>query len=112
MNQAQLKSVFHQTKVGIVFPKHQAVFGPGGEHAVGFVGAPGDQIIDHHPHVGLGPVQNKGRPFLNLAGGVDAGPQALGRGLFIPGGAVDLTGKNRPETILVSRVGLSWIGLT
>ena len=82
----------HESQIGIVLPKHQAVFRPGGKHPIRFAGSPGHQVVDHHPHICLGSIQDKPGSILNLTGGIDARPHALGRSLLITGSAVDLPG--------------------
>ena len=42
-----------QAQVGIVGPQAKPIFGPRGEHAIGLVGAPGHQVVDHHPDIGF-----------------------------------------------------------
>ena len=48
------------------------------------------QIVDHHGHVGIGPVQRRRFPPEDGAGGAQPRDQPLRRGLFIARGAVDL----------------------
>ncbi len=88
-------SVAHlgQAEVGVVLPEQQAVFGAGGHHAVGFVDALGDQIVDQHAGVAVRAGQAHGRPSGGEERGVDAGAEALCGGFFIAGGAVDLPGE-------------------
>ena len=92
VHQAQVMAPFREAQVGVVLPEEQAVFGPGGEQAVGLPGALGDQIVHQHGHVGLGAVRQEGRAAGHGAGSVDPGPEALGRGLLVARSAVDLPG--------------------
>ena len=69
---------------------------PRGEHAVGLLGAGGDQVVHQHGHVrGVAP-GHEGIELLLPAGDVQGRPQPLGRGLFVTGGAVDLA--RQPQT--------------
>ena len=43
----------HQALVGVVLAQQQAVLGARGHHAVGLVGALGDEVVDEHAGVGL-----------------------------------------------------------
>ena len=51
-----------QSGIGIIHPQMQPGFGPGSEHAIGFVRAFGDQIVDHDPDVGLAAAKTTGFP--------------------------------------------------
>ena len=82
-----------QTERGIVLPQQKAVLGAGGEHSIGFVGALGDQIIDHDPHVGFVALENERFLVKNAEGCVDSGHKALSRSFFISCGSVHLAGK-------------------
>ena len=79
-----------QPPVGVVLPVEEPVLGAGGHHAVGLVGALGDQIVDEHPDVPLIPPEHQRLPPQNLQRRVHPGHKALGGGLLIPGGAVEL----------------------
>ncbi len=81
-----------EAPVGIVAAQHQAVFAAAGEHPVGLAQILGDQVVDQgadvaalagEVHRGLAPHQ---------AGGVESRHQALGGGLLVAGGAVELAG--------------------
>ena len=52
----------------------------------------GHQVVDQHADVGLVAAQDDRRAALHLQRGVDAGHQALGGGLLVAAGAVDLPG--------------------
>ena len=80
------------------------MLGPGGEHAVGFAGALGDEVIDQDGHVGLIAAQEKRRTAGKRQTGVQRRPQALGGGLLVAGGAVYLAGQ------IQSRQGLGFQG--
>ena len=79
-----------QAFVRIVLSQKDAVFGPRGEHAVGFFGAFRHQIVDQHPDVRLASVEGDGLFVPRGTSGVDAGHQPLARGFFVARGAVDL----------------------
>ena len=69
----------------------EAVLRPGGHHPVGLVGTLGHQVIDEHPDVPVSPGEDEGLFPLQLQRRVDAGDEALGGGLLITGGAVELS---------------------
>src|SRR5690606_33814669 len=75
----------------------QAVFGARGEHAIRLGRAVGDQVVDQHAQVGLVAPRRPRFQRAHGARGVDAGEQALGRGLLVTGGAVDLAGEEQPR---------------
>ena len=95
VDQADLAACLGQPCVGVVFAQLQPILGPAGEHAVGLAHAFGDQVIHQHPQVGLVAAQRQRRAALGLQRSVGAGKQALGGGLFVAGGAVDLAGKEQ-----------------
>ena len=91
------ESALGQPLVRVVGAQPQTVLGPAGEHAVGLGDAASDQVVNHHPDVGLGPVEPEvGPAAAGQQGGVESGEQALGRRFFVAGGAVDLTGQEQP----------------
>ena len=57
IHQAQFPALFRETQIGIVLAQEQAVFGPGGEHAIRLLGAQGDEVIHQHAQVGLVPAR-------------------------------------------------------
>ena len=79
--------------VGVVGAEGEAEFGAAGEHAVGFGGGFGDEVVDHDADVGLVAGEDEAVFALDFAGGVDAGDEALAGGFFVAGGAVDLAGE-------------------
>ena len=86
-----------QPLVGIVGPQHKAVLGARRKHAVGLRRPQGHQVVDHDADIGLRPVEDEAVATARRQGGVDAGHQALGGGLFIAGGAVNLPGQEQPR---------------
>ena len=93
VHQPQLAAGFGQAQIRVVLPQQQAVFGPAGEHAVGFRGPAGDQVVYQHADIRL---VAAGTPRLSLfdpQGGVDARHQPLTRRFLIASGAVDLPGE-------------------
>ena len=74
-------------------PQQQAILRAAGEHSVGLVHAPGDQVVDHHADVGLVAAQYQRLLAGKRQGGVDTGHQSLAGGLLVAGGAVDLSGQ-------------------
>ena len=79
--------------VGVVGAEGEAEFGAAGEHAVGFGGGFGDEVVDHDADVGLVAGEDEAVGALDFAGGVDSGDEALAGGFFVAGGAVDLAGE-------------------
>ena len=95
VHQAKTAALLGQTQIGVVLAQLQPVFGPRGEHPVGLGHAPRDQIVDQDAEIGF---VAPGRPALLAAcapGGVDSGEQALGRGLLVSRGSVDLPGEEQ-----------------
>ena len=80
----------------IVGPERQAVLGPRGEHPVRLGDPAGDEIVDHHAEIAVGPpdrdtLQSAGQPRR-----VQPGQQPLRRRLLVARGAVDLPGEKEP----------------
>ena len=76
--------------IRIVFAQQEPVFRPRGKHPVRLPGVLRDEVVDQHADIGLRAIQDQRRFPLDLQGRIDPGHDALGRGLFIPGGPVDL----------------------
>ncbi len=95
VDQTQFTTDGGQTDIGVIFPQQQAIFGAAGEHAIGFAGAQGGEIVHHHAHVGLIPARMPGILVLGTQGGVQTGHQALGCRLFVTGSPVDLAGEEQ-----------------
>ena len=87
------------------------MLGAGSEHAVGLLGAQSHQIVHQHGHVGRVPARREGRQFLFGAGDVQGGPEALGRGFLITGGAVDLPGQPEPRHVFAFQCGAQLHGV-
>ncbi len=64
--QAGIVADLGQAQVGVVLAQEQAVFGPAGHDAVGFVNDLGDQVVDQDADVGLVAAQDDRRAFLHL----------------------------------------------
>ena len=92
--------------IRIILAQEQAILSPAGEHAVGFYGALGHKIVDEHSNIGLVAPENEGVASLHAAGGIDAGDESLGGGLFVSGGAVDLSGEVEVATGLGLEAGM------
>ena len=84
---------FGEAPVGAVVAEEQAVLGSRGVEAVGLGELAGDEVVDHDADVGLGAAELDGVATERQACGVDAGHEALGGGLLVAGGAVDLAGQ-------------------
>ena len=68
----------------------QAVLCPRGHHAVGFVCALGDEVVDEHADIRAVAGEHDGRFAVETSRAIDAGDYALRRRLFIAAAAVDL----------------------
>ena len=88
-----------QSPVGVVRAQGQAVLGPRREHAVRLVDAAGEQVVDQHADVRLVAAEDERLFALELAGGVDAGDDALPGGLLVAAGAVDLPGQEQARDL-------------
>lgn len=82
-NEAEFGGDGREAQVGIVLPKEDAHFCAAGEHAVGFIGAPGDEVVDHDSNVCLVASEDEGRTALCFQGGVCSGDESLCGGFFI-----------------------------
>ena len=92
---AQGAADFRQAHVGIVFAQAQAVLGATGEHAVRFLHALGDQIVDQHAQIRLGAARYPGFLVLRQQGRIQARQHALRGRFLVAGGAVDLAGEEQ-----------------
>ena len=92
-NQTELETNGRQPFIGVVLSKQETILCPTGEHAVWLLSAFGDEIIDENADIGLIPPENEGGLTVNPTGGVDAGYESLGTGLFVSGCAIDLAGQ-------------------
>ena len=82
-----------EPQVGVVGAQTKPVFGPRGKHAIWLRRAPGDQIINHDAYVGLTSVEQKRGRAARVKRRVHPRHHPLGGGLFVAGGAVDLSGQ-------------------
>ena len=82
-----------EAAVGVVLAEEQAIFGTAGEHAVRFVDATGDEVVDQYTDVGLIARQDHWLAPGDGERGVGAGDEALGASFFVAGGAVNLAGQ-------------------
>ena len=80
-----------QTFICVVLSVDQTVFGAGGHHAIGLVGALGDQIVDEGADVAVAAAEDQRFLALNLQRGIDTCHKALYRCFLIAAGAVELT---------------------
>ena len=96
INQAELPAHRGQSIVRVVFAQQQAVFGAARKHAIRLTDATSNQVVDQHAEVGFVTLRIPARQFPRLSRGIDAGQQALRRGFFIAGGAVDLPREEQP----------------
>ena len=79
--------------VGVILSEQDTVLRTGGEHAVRFVDAFCDKIVDEYPYVGFVARQSERLASLSRQSGIGSGDQALACRFFVAGGAVDLAGK-------------------
>src|ERR1700758_1886769 len=79
-----------ESAVRVVNAQVQAELRTRGEHAIGLVGALGDEVVDENARVALGAIHGEGRLTLEPERGIDAGHDALAGGLLISAGSVDL----------------------
>ena len=61
VDEAERAAVRGEAGVGVVDAEVQAELGARGEHAVGLVGALGDEVVDEDAGVGFGAVEGEGR---------------------------------------------------
>ncbi len=99
-----------EAEVGVVGAEVEAVFGPAGEHAVGFGGDAGDEIIEHDTDVGLIAAEANGLLVSGVAGGIQPGDESLPGGFFVAAGAVDLTGEEEAGDGLGHAGGVDLMG--
>ena len=92
-NQTYFVSQRSQTDVGVVLPEQNAIFGPGGEHAIGFVDAFGHQVVDQYADIGFVAFQNDRTLPFHCPVGIDARYQALRRRFLISRRTVNLPGE-------------------
>ena len=92
-NQSDRRRFGRESHVSIVLTQHQAVLGPTGEHPIRLGAATGHEVVHHDAEVGLVAPQNKFRLAFDLQRSVRPSDQPLPGGLFIAGGAIDLTRK-------------------
>ncbi len=92
-DQPDIDAKLSQPLVGIVDAKLQAEFGPRREHAIGLGNAARDEVVDHHPEIGIGTRENQRVPALDGERRIGPGQKALGRCLLIASGAIDLPGE-------------------
>jgi hypothetical protein len=92
-DEADLGGEGGQTEVAVVLAEEEAVFGAGGEEAVGLGGAFRDEVVDHDGEVGLAALEEERGAAGGLQGGIGPGDEALAGGFFIAGGAIDLPGE-------------------
>ena len=85
-----------ETVIGVVDAQRQAKFRSGREHAVGLGDATRDQIVDHHPKIGLAAVKLDSVKLPGLPCGIASRDKPLGGSLFVACRAVDLPGQKQP----------------
>ena len=93
VHQAELAAQRRQAQVGVVLAQQQAILGAAGEHPVRLPGPSGHQVIDEHAEIRLAALRHPGLALAASQRRIDAGDNALRRGLLVPGRAVDLAGE-------------------
>ncbi len=86
--------------VGVVDAQVQAELCARGKHAVGFVCALGDEIVDQDRGIGFGAVENQRRLGLHLESCVDPRHNSLAGSLFVPGCPIYLPRKKQARNLL------------
>ncbi len=105
VDQSEFVCQWCESSIGVVLTKQQSILGTTGEHPIRFVGAGGDQVVNQHTDVSLITRGDPGRLAGNLSCGIETGDQSLAGRLFVTGGAVDLTGKEKTGDRLGFQVG-------
>src|SRR4051812_46520716 len=82
-----------QAQLGATVIKQQPVFGAAGEHSIRFLSSLGYEIVDQHSNIALMSRNNERWDSPHLVDRVHTGDEPLGRGLLVPGRAIDLAGK-------------------
>ncbi len=90
--EAMAVSFFGEAQVGIVLSEGEAILCPGGKEPVGFIYPFRDEVIYEDADIGLLAGEGEGGKVEHFGGGINAGDDALGGGLLIAGGAVNLAG--------------------
>ena len=89
VDETGLASDRRQALVGVIVAQHDAVFRARRQHAVGFVDAFGDEIVDEHADVRFA-AREPDRRSPRGARRVDSGDEPLRGSLFVSGGSVEL----------------------
>lgn len=95
IGQSERVGAFGESHIGIVLPEQDTVFGAGGKHAVGFIDAFGDEVIDKDADVSFVSSEDKGCSSVAEDMGIDTGHDTLSGGFFVSGGAIDLSGEEQ-----------------
>ena len=64
---------WHEPKICVVVTEKQSVLSPRCKHSIRFVGIFRDEVIDEYTDIGLGPVEDEGRPLTHLQHGINTG---------------------------------------
>ena len=91
-HETDLMALLGEPQVCIVLAENQTVFAAAGHHAVGFIGALGDQVVHQGADVGFVAGEDEWLFALDLERRIDACHEALGGGFLVAAGAVGLTG--------------------
>ena len=91
IEQSELSALGAESLVGIVLSQKNAVFCAAREHAVGFIRAFGDEIVNQNADVGFVSAQGEWFDSSSLLVAVDASDESLTRSLFVPCCAIDLS---------------------
>ena len=93
VDEAEAAAVGSEAAVGVIDAQVEAELRARGEHAIGLVGALGDEVVDEDAGVAFGAIHGERRLAFEPQRGIDAGHDALAGGFFIAAGAVDLAGE-------------------
>jgi len=84
---------WRQSLIGVIDSKMEAKFGSRREHAIGFIRALADQIVDKDAGVALGAADDERIGPTKAAGGIDSRDDAWQPASSLAGGSVDLSGE-------------------
>src|ERR1700758_4384405 len=86
--------------VGIIDAQVQTKLGARSEHAIRFVRAFGNKIVDKNCSVPFGTIEDERRLVLYFEPGVDSRHQSLAGGFFIARRAIDLSREKQARDLL------------
>ena len=103
-------SSWRKSKVRVIDSKPKSMLGARGEHPVRFEATSSHQIIDEDADVAIATFDPKRKLTGHEACRICSRHQTLRGRFFVAGRAVDLSGEEKPDMRLVSRVAFSSVG--